>query len=411
MNKSIGREGRLDIGVEYYYEYFDEAQNGTSPAPNPKAELTQFRTVQLALGYSLSDRLTLNLWVPYRQIISPKTDAPKDDPTNKVRFVRRFSDIGDAIVMGRYLITEPAQNHGLWIFTGLGMRLPTGSAQPEYDWGTGISRDPVLQPGSGTLDPILAGSIGYDFDKIGVFANSVFRHTGGENIYEYRFGDELQAGLGVAHGLSSGLEGNLAANAIFTGHDKDKGQEVANTGGSWLYLTPTLTIHGGQLRAAVSLQLPLYQRVNQSQLVSDYVFNISLSCALSTRPNEPTLSQSIPIKSVDEGGDIHTISLGEPVELTAHLSPDKYTVFEFYSDRCLACIGVEPDIRRLVSERPDVAIRKINLGMPPSAVAGQYGIEVTPTFIVFDPSGKELLRCAGTDISNLRSKLENHGQR
>ena len=411
MNKSVGQVGRLDIGIEYYYEYFDEAQNGTNPAPNPKAELTQFRTVQLALGYSLSDRLTLNLWIPYRQIISPKTDAPKDDPTNKVRFVRRFSDIGDAIVMGRYLVTAPTQNSGLWMMTGLGLRLPTGSAQPDYDWGTGISRDPVLQPGSGTLDPILAASIGYEFGKTGIFANSVFRHSGGENIYEYQFGDEVQTGLGVAHGLSSWLDGNLSANAIFTGHDKDRGSEVTNTGGSWLYLTPTLTIHGGQLRTAVSLQLPLYQRVNQSQLVSDYVFNISLSCALSTRPNEARLSASIPIKSIGEGGDIHTIALGEPVELTAHLAPDKYTVFEFYSDRCLACVAVEPDIRRLASERPDVAIRKINLGMPPSAVAGQYAIEVTPTFIVFDPSGNELLRFAGSDISSLRDKLGNHGQR
>jgi len=405
-------EGRLTVGLSYEYEYYDHALSGSDPAPNPKSELTQFRTTQLEIGYGLSNRLRLHAWVPYRQITSPKTHDP-GGPQEK-RITRHFSGLGDIVAMGSYQVLQPQAQRQPSLILGIGLRMPTGSSQPDHDWGTGIWRDPVLQTGFGSLDPILGVASSVSLGRWHAYTSGAARWTTERNIHGYRFGDEYQATLGGGLTLSEWMDVSLSATAITAGHDDDatSGGKVGNTGGQWFYLTPGITLHSGAVNAEISLQLPIHEDVNTTsaaygQLVSDYVFRISLSCGFSTR------GSTLPIRKSGESGrfshpadaDIETISIGESVELAEHLATGKYTVFEFYGDRCLSCQAVEPELRAILRSRDDVALRKVNIGLGDTPVMSQYQITETPTFILFDRSGQQVLRYAGTEVQEIMRLL------
>jgi thiol-disulfide isomerase/thioredoxin len=375
-------------------------------APNPKEELTLFRTTQIQAGYSLSERLRLNLWIPYRQITSPKTDFP-NDPAAKRRFTRQFGGIGDVVAMASFMPIESKKPGAPSLMTAFGARLPTGSSQPDHDWGTGISRDPVLQTSAGTLDPIMGGTVTIPWPRTNLYANALVRLSGGQNVHGYRFATEYQAGLGVLRTLSERTEFSVAGYGIFTGHDRDRGKDVPNTGGSWLYLTPRLTLRSGLVDASLSVQLPVYQRVNASQLVSDYVFSLSLTCGFNLKRSTSGASGEGHAGRISgtRAGDIETVSLGEAVELADFMVKGKITVFEFYSDRCLACAALEPELRLLAGENPNLAVRKINIGSGSTPVVSRYEIRETPTLIVYDGEGQKLLRQTGIDLFVLRELI------
>lgn len=405
----------MDFSLSYDYEYFDHALFGTESAPNPKNELTLFRTWNLQLSYAFNDRLTMSMMLPYRQITAPKTDASADNPADTVRFTRRFSGFGDVIVMAQYRARQATLEYPLSIGLGFGFRLPTGSSQPNHEWASGLSRDPVLQVGAGTLDPIGSLSASYRSGVTDMFASALARFSSGENIHSYRYGNEYQFGAGLSRPLNDWLDVTLTASAILTAHDYDDGAQVGNTGGEWVYLTPGLTFRSGDINTAFNLQLPVYQNVNQSQLSSNYVFNAMFSCGLNLGSADDFQVSSAPEplppplweaptgfeRAVESKPDIRTVSLGERVTLADHLESGKITLFEFYGDRCLACAAFEGPLRSFVSQHPEVVLRKINIGDGDSPVVRQFQIQVTPTLIALNAKGEEILRHEGGDISAL----------
>lgn len=360
-----------------------------------------FRTWQLKLGYAFTDRVGLNVWIPYRQVTAPKTDISKDNPSEKVRFTRHFEGLGDLILLGRVQALQPNAGRGFGLSLGLGMRLPTGDSRPDHDWASGLSRDPVLQVGSGTLDPIVAAIGSYRVGRTQAYANVIARFTGGENIHDYKYANEYQTGIGATRSVSQLFDLSLSVNSIFTSHDYDKGNQVSNTGGEWVFLAPGITLHSGDVNMNLSLQIPVYQRVNNSQLVSDYVMSVGLSCGFGTQKSEsrrPKAAQASSPHVNRTEPDIQTISIGDRVSLEDNIARGKVTLFEFYSDRCRACARFEPELRTFAQTHPGVAVRKVNIGDGESEVVKQYQITGTPTLYLFDSDGKLLLRHVGADI-------------
>ncbi len=361
----------------------------------------------------------MSLLLPYRQVTAPKTDVSAADTTQKVRFTRRFSGFGDAVVMAQLLAKSPQPKSPLLVGVGFGFRLPTGASQPNHEWAGGLSRDPVLQVGAGTLDPIGSLSAGYRFGRTSVFASALARISSSANIHSYRFGNEYQATASMQRPISTWFDASLTAAAIITGHDYDKGVQVGNTGGTWLYLTPGLTFRSGDINTGFSLQLPLYQNVNLSQLSSSYVFNVNFSCGfnfkksvaedsnLMSRRASSTMSGRVdgftgfqPERG-HKAPDVETISLGSRVRLERYTQKDKVTLFEFYGDKCLACAAFESPLREYLTERPDIVLRKINIGDGNSEVVKQFNITVTPTLIALDDSGAIVLRKDGASTETL----------
>jgi len=104
---------------------------------------------------------------------------------------------------------------------------------------------------------------------------------------------------------------------------------------------------------------------------------------------ESTARTSAPV------AEIAVIGHGEKVKLTDHLVPGKTTVVDFYSEYCGGCQMLAPELEKLVRQRPDIAVVKVDVNRPEvegridwdSPVAQQYGLESLPHLVVFDPDG------------------------
>ncbi len=86
-------------------------------------------------------------------------------------------------------------------------------------------------------------------------------------------------------------------------------------------------------------------------------------------------------------GDVKVASKGEAFAINDQLVPGKYTIFDFYADWCPPCRALDPELRRLASRRPDVAIRKVDIVDWESAVVRQYGVTALPHMKIYDPKG------------------------
>ena len=109
----------------------------------------------------------------------------------------------------------------------------------------------------------------------------------------------------------------------------------------------------------------------------------------------------------DEASDTVIISRGEEVTLSDHLVEGKVTVVDFYADWCGPCRRVAIIMNAIMSDRDDVALRKIDIVDWDTPVAQQHMREVSqlPFTIVFDKAGKEVRRIIGLDIPGLHAAI------
>ena len=148
-----------------------------------------------------------------------------------------------------------------------GLKIATGSNDivDDYD---GTILDPMLQPGTGAFD--VFGSLAYSF---GAFHPSlrwtaaVSRQQTTANEYEYQFGSETIAALGVRRAVAGPVDLALQAKLFDKGRSMFLGDEVASTGVRYVYLTPGVHVRlPSALSAYVLTPVPVYRDVNEAQL-------------------------------------------------------------------------------------------------------------------------------------------------
>jgi len=389
------------VGVSIEHEAFRDALSGTSVISSATEERTFFRTMSLGIGYHFSPRLSVNIMAPYKHIVSPKTDL-----RTGIRFTRNYSGLADIILHNRLQLNTPGSERSPIIWLGLGLKLPTGDSQPDWDWGFGNSHDPVLQPGTGSLDQLFSADYFQVLGKIQLYSRLLYRLSGGENIHGYKFGNEFQYTLATAYQVSNNVQISTQINGLYTAEDYDKSLKVSNTGGRWIYLTPSIKIGSTDFAYQLNAHVPVYRYVNNAQLIADYVFSLRMIYAFNppyfhVPTNAHRLNQSREyIRNDTFIPDIKTISLGQ--EITLETVRGKVTLFEFYSDTCLSCEKLEPLLHELARTDPSLAIRKINIGNDNSPIISQYNITTTPEVRVFDPLGRFVGTIAGADIDLIR---------
>lgn len=180
--------------------------------------------------------------------------------------------LGDARLLVRRRLSQPP---GTGLSAVAGMKLPTG----DYDEANaeGQEAERTLQPGSGTTDAILGLHYETTNARMRRFAAMQAQWPLREREH-YRPGAQYNIDLGLDYALSPSWKGLLQLNTQIKDNDRGTEAEPADTGGSFVWLSPGLSYAVGHTRQIYGyVQLPLYQRVNGIQLTADYALIVGLN--------------------------------------------------------------------------------------------------------------------------------------
>ncbi len=86
---------------------------------------------------------------------------------------------------------------------------------------------------------------------------------------------------------------------------------------------------------------------------------------------------------------------GEIIRIENYTVPGQYTVFDFYSVHCPACMQLAPGLERLDVARRDLSVVKIDVDRPGSQaidwmspIARQYELSALPHLKIYDKNGR-----------------------
>ncbi len=314
---------RLDLRMEYIEQDqpwvgFHSAEVGAIERPDHQEVSSTNLTWKLGAQWAVTDRWAVSLMLPiahreHFHLATPEhhddTDSGDDhgdgahteEPAGGGEVTIgdatgiperwNFTNIGDIQLTARYtLLQQPTPTDwGLQAFAGV--KLPTGATNERN--GDGEKAEMTLQPGTGSVDPIVGVNVLRDFPVTTLrgdagampsFAGAMLRTPGSDGTYGYRPGTELLVNLGTSYPLTKRLSATGQLNFRYKDSDHvgdAPGVDKDFTGGEYLYVTPGLALQlAERLNALALVQVPVMQRVNGIQLVSWWNLLVGLSYEL-----------------------------------------------------------------------------------------------------------------------------------
>lgn len=278
LSNNIGlptlQKGSWQFGLSYDYNNLNTLKIGSKKIDDD-IRLRVTHSVLLNVGYSISEKLSVEMllsWVNQRRAISQLGNVNLDET----------SGIGDAILLGRYLLLDNETNS---FSIGMGTKLPFGSSTNKNNQGILLNAD--LQPGSNTFDYIMMSTYSkrVNFRKSMNFSGRItYRATGTNHSYlgssDYKFGNEFQTFVGVSDQFF--ILNNLFNSSITFKYrnaikDKINNIQIENTGGNWIFIIPSVSFYiTSQLLFTSNIELPIYANVQGTQLTPTYRINTGI---------------------------------------------------------------------------------------------------------------------------------------
>jgi hypothetical protein len=242
-------------------------------------------TILLKSGYAISERLT----------VEALFSAVRQQRTISQGIFEDFTEttgLGDGVLMLHY---EYLSKSSLQLAFGAGPKIPTGPSDLTNDNGITLNAD--LQPGSGAWDGILHHRITQTLNSRPsmAFTNLItYRITGVNHEYlgtqKYEFGDEYSIVIGASDQtvlLKQLLGYGLNLRYRNARQDKNNDQYLANTGGEWIFVTPSLSWQANSVTSIIiNGEFPLYSRVTGTQLTPTYRLNLGVYLSFSLKRNQ-----------------------------------------------------------------------------------------------------------------------------
>lgn len=286
--EGIETVGRLTLDLSYRWIPMDQVHRGSKSASEALVPAIDFENgviepdhhqeartnnelMQLDVGIGVTKRFSGMLSIPFFNL---RTHEHADGP----EFSRQdgTSGFGDIRLIGKY---------ALWVSTkhllvgGLGIKTPSGEYKLlDHD---GEINEPTIQPGTGSWDGIVSAYYAYQVipHELDAFLSTSYQ-IATENPLDYKMGDTLLANGGASYRLAEKWTTSLQANLRYAPADEFKGEEVPSTGGTWIYLTPGIKTQASPNTALYAhIQFPLYQRVNDVNIVPRYQLIVGVSHA------------------------------------------------------------------------------------------------------------------------------------
>lgn len=198
------------------------------------------------------------------------------------RITRKTSGIGDIVLLSKYRLHTkdfPGGTSRLSVLGGL--ELPTGRTGDSDSQGK-LPRG--LQVGSGSWDPLLGFALTHQtLDDEWDYS---ITYQLNNDAHHFEFGDVLKYTLAYQKRIlpwrlpEEGLYTQFNAVLEFNGEWKQKNQDesgsIADSGGNTIFLSPGLQIAAKRFVVETSVQIPVVQDLNGSQVETDYVIVTSL---------------------------------------------------------------------------------------------------------------------------------------
>ena len=260
---------RVDLRYEYVRQ--DVLRSGTtrvSPSEEPSEEgelKTINRNVFLTVDHSFDRQWSASVQVPFIDRFHAHNVNEEDGP---VRETWDFQRVGDVRVVGRYQFRDGGDKSST---SGLrfGVKLPTGVRDITNADGARAERS--LQPGTGTTDAILGA---YFFGTIDTQSSWFAQGTAQAAVNSreaFKPGETIGFDAGYRRTLREGLDVLVQLNASYKGRDKGEQAEPDNSGGTFVSISPGLSFTASPaIRLYAFAQLPVYQRVNGTQLTTKW---------------------------------------------------------------------------------------------------------------------------------------------
>lgn len=295
------------IRLSYQWEFIDQDDHRLGRHSAEFGEVTGHhdergtRTVIQRLGADIgvTDRFGLDVRLPF--IVRDHAHRHR----HQGAFHEESWDLngqGDLTLLGRYTFLTPSQPTHPELSFMLGGELPTG--RTHIDNRDGAEAEPGVQPGSHSWDLITgigsrqvfsAPTLSGEYAELPVFA-SLQAQFNGKSVDDYRLGDTFSLNIGTSYPLTRRVGLLSQVNVLVRDRDGKgrTGEEVQKTGGEAVYFSPGLEWRASDdWRAYAMVQLPVYQRVNSLQVVSEYnvLFGVEYRFQLwGERPNRSDLS-------------------------------------------------------------------------------------------------------------------------
>jgi len=246
---------------------------GAIPAPEDEVRtLNRITTARALYRPSMNWFLTASL--PYVSRYHEHIHNEEGQPPERQRWW--YDGIGDVQASATRYFGHTSHGPRFSLLTGF--KAPTGVTTVPTD--NGEQPEPPARPGDGAWS-LLAGA-GVEWKKEvpmpgGAYGLLPIRlsasgRANAKGTEEYRVGNEVQAHLTTEYPLSRAIQLGVSADARVRAKD-DVGltdAERDNTGGTWVYLSPTLRLSmAGTTAFYGGVQIPMIRRVNGIQLVSD----------------------------------------------------------------------------------------------------------------------------------------------
>ncbi len=275
MHNSAGTGGQTSIGITYDFELLADALYESDPIPNINRERTNNSTATFLIRHSISDNFSIIALVPYRSILNEKVLFRGQNPHQSFggKYFRESGGIGDIILLTSFRLN--ALNFLPNAVFSAGLKLANGEINAVDVYDERISDN--LQVGTGSIDPIASLYISKQLSSFILSAGIFTRISGSENIYGYKYGNELHFLSDIDYTENDLWFGGLQLRYLLTTRDYyEYGKVARDRGGKWLYASPKIgTKITEKLNLELSTSFPLWQFVNESQLTSQYQIQLN----------------------------------------------------------------------------------------------------------------------------------------
>ena len=227
--------------------------------------------VPTTLSYGATPDLTLGATIPYvRKEITAWSGGDKSETT--------VDGLADIFLTAKYRYFERNYHGGSTQLAILGgVKVPTGSTDARD--GRGALLPMPDQLGSGSVDVVAALTATSVFDYNWATHASVLYRKNTEGDRDFQFGDFLNYNLAISrmvyHEPYPGPEVflGLELNGEYSARNELKGDDLPNSGGNRVFLSPTLVAFlSPNWTLEASVQVPVFQNLNGNGLEEDVRF-------------------------------------------------------------------------------------------------------------------------------------------